>query len=73
MSEQQQFSNEDYQVFRVFLDQACGIVLGDNKQYLVANRMRRIMDDYNFTTLGALVARANQHAIPGLKEKSLMP
>lgn len=69
MSEQQQFSNEDYQVFRVFLDQACGIVLGDNKQYLVANRMRRIMDDYQFATLGALVTRINQHAIPGLKEK----
>jgi chemotaxis protein methyltransferase CheR len=69
MSEQQQFSNEDYQVFRVFLDQACGIVLGDNKQYLVANRMRRIMDEYKFSSLSALVATINQHRMPGLKEK----
>ncbi|HLT63523.1 MAG TPA: protein-glutamate O-methyltransferase CheR [Pseudohongiella sp.] len=65
----QQYSNEDYQVFRVFLDKACGIVLGDNKQYLVVNRMRRIMDEYRFSTLTALVSAINQHAIPGLKEK----
>lgn len=63
----QQFTTEDYQVFRVFLDQACGIVLGDNKQYLVANRMRRIMEEFHFTTLAALVSRVNQQ--PGLKEK----
>lgn len=65
----QQYSNEDYQVFRVFLDKACGIVLGDNKQYLVVNRMRRIMDEYRFSTLTALVSAINQHTIPGLKEK----
>lgn len=42
-------------------------MLGDNKQYLVANRMRRIMEEYDFRTLGALVNRVNQ--LPGLKEK----
>lgn len=67
--EEQQFTTEDYQVFRVFLDQACGIVLGDNKQYLVANRMRRIMEEHQFRSLGALVARASQGSLPGLKEK----
>lgn len=69
MSDFQQFSNEDYQAFRVFLDRACGIVLGDNKQYLVANRMRRIMDDNKLTSLSELVSRINQQSVPGLKEK----
>lgn len=69
MLDDQQFTTEDYQVFRVFLDQACGIVLGDNKQYLVANRMRRIMEDGRFKTLSELVTRATQGAMPGLKEK----
>jgi chemotaxis protein methyltransferase CheR len=65
----QQFTADDYQVFRVFLDQACGIVLGDNKQYLVANRMRRIMEDLQIKSLSALVERVNQQSPPGLKEK----
>lgn len=65
----QQFTAGDYQVFRVFLDQACGIVLGDNKQYLVANRMRRIMEDLQIKSLSALVERVNQQSPPGLKEK----
>lgn len=64
-----QFTLDDYQAFRVFLDQACGIVLGDNKQYLVANRMRRIMEDLQITSLTSLVARVNQQSTPGLKEK----
>jgi chemotaxis protein methyltransferase CheR len=63
----QQFTAEDYQVFRVFLDRACGIVLGDNKQYLVANRMREIMQQYQFTTLADLVSRVNQQS--DLKDK----
>lgn len=69
IEEPQQFTQDDYQVFRNFLGQACGIVLGDNKQYLVANRMRRIMEEYQFANLTALVNRINQHAVPGLKEK----
>jgi len=67
--DEQQFTQDDYKTFRTFLDQACGIVLGDNKQYLVANRMRRIMEDLQLTTLSSLVARVNQQSTPGLKEK----
>jgi chemotaxis protein methyltransferase CheR len=69
MLDEQQFTIDDYQVFRTFLDQACGIVLGDNKQYLVANRMRRIMEDLQIKSLSALVTRVNQESTPGLKEK----
>lgn len=65
----QTIADHDYQVFRTFLSQACGIVLGDNKQYLVANRMRRIMEEYQFQSLSALVTRINQHRETGLKEK----
>lgn len=69
MVEEQQFALEDYQVFRTFLSQACGIVLGDNKQYLVANRIRRILEEHQLTTLSALVSRINQRSVPGLREK----
>ncbi|ALO46659.1 CheR family methyltransferase [Pseudohongiella spirulinae] len=65
----QSIADSDYQAFRAFLSQACGIVLGDNKQYLVANRMRRIMEEYQFQSLAALVSSINQNRPHGLKEK----
>jgi chemotaxis protein methyltransferase CheR len=37
------------------LEEACGISLGDNKQYLVINRMRRLMDEHKITSFAELV------------------
>lgn len=63
------FSLADYQVFQSFLQDACGIVLGDNKQYLVANRVRRILESLNLHSLGELVAKVKQEPRSGLREK----
>ena len=49
--EKNHFALEDYRAFQRFLRDACGIVLGDNKQYLAANRLRRILDEQGVTTL----------------------
>lgn len=67
--DQQHFAPEDYQVFRNFLSQACGIVLGDGKQYLVINRIRRILDEHQLTSLGSLVALIQRGEVPQLKER----
>ena len=48
-------SSQDYEAFRKFLEEACGIVLGDNKHYLVVNRLGRLMADEGVETLGELV------------------
>ncbi len=64
-----QITQEDYQQFQGFLQEACGIVLGDNKQYLVANRMRRILDELQINSLGQLVQRIGQSPRGGLKER----
>jgi len=45
----------EFNQFRQFLEDACGISLGDNKQYLVSNRMRRLMDEHKIADFGALV------------------
>lgn len=66
-----QITQEDYQQFQVFLQEACGIVLGDNKQYLVANRMRRILDELQINSLGQLVQRIGQNPRGGLKGNGL--
>ncbi len=45
----------DFNQFREFLEDACGISLGENKQYLVSNRIRRILEDNRIDNLGELV------------------
>lgn len=45
----------EFDQFRQFLEDACGISLGDNKQYLVTNRIRRILEENNIGSFGELV------------------
>lgn len=49
------FSDADYEVFRRFLEQSCGILLGENKNYLIDSRLRRILADQKITVLADLV------------------
>ena len=49
--------NADFELFRVFLEKACGILLGSNKQYLVSSRLNKLMEQQGIKTLGELVQR----------------
>lgn len=46
---------EDYAAFRTFLQEVSGIVLGDNKQYLVTSRLTRLMQENSLESFGALM------------------
>lgn len=59
---------KDYDAFRKFLQDACGILLGDNKQYLVTSRLNKIMAQHGMTTLGELIKAITMHPRSGLKE-----
>src|SRR5690606_23696540 len=48
---------QHYEEFRAFLEKACGIVLGDNKQYLVSSRLSKLMLDHGIADLQELTAR----------------
>jgi chemotaxis protein methyltransferase CheR len=48
-------SKKDFESFREFLQRVCGILLGDNKEYLVASRLRSIMKQKELTSVGELV------------------
>lgn len=48
-------STEQYDIFRHFLEEACGIVLGENKHYLVTSRLNRLTKDFAFPTVSALL------------------
>ncbi len=61
-------NREHYEDFRAFLEKACGIVLGDNKQYLVTSRLATLLVDYQVSDLRDLVRRMQQPAQRGLRE-----
>lgn len=63
-----QVSSADYQQFREFLERACGILLGENKQYLVASRLNRIMAEYTIGSLSELITRMQKITERSLKE-----
>jgi chemotaxis protein methyltransferase CheR len=52
-----QLDDNEYVRFRDFLEQQCGIVLGDNKLYLVKSRLAPLMKRFEVDTLSALVLR----------------
>jgi len=52
-----QLDDKSYHQFREFLEQQCGIVLGENKQYLVKSRLAPLMAKFNVASLGDLVTR----------------
>ncbi len=48
-------AENEYTQFRLFLEQHSGIVLGDNKQYLVRSRLAPLMGKYNLPSLSEVV------------------
>lgn len=62
-------STQDYEAFREFLEEACGIVLGDNKHYLVVSRLTRLMAEEGVTALGELVAHVKDGRNRQLRER----
>ena len=52
-----QLDDKSYHQFRTFLEQQCGIVLGENKQYLVKSRLAPLMAKFNLSSLTELVNR----------------
>lgn len=62
-------SGRDYDIFREFLQESCGISLGPNKQYLVQTRIRRILAEHGIEGLGNLVQKLNQASNSRLREQ----
>lgn len=59
----------EYESFSRFLHDACGISLGANKQYLVATRMRRILQEHKIATLAELTRRAASEQERALRQQ----
>ena len=62
-------TREEYDAFKQFLESACGILLGDNKRYLVKkSRLRKIMEEEKIDTLGHLIDKLQASFRGNLRE-----
>ena len=62
-------SVDEYNAFRLFLEQASGIVLGDNKHYLVTSRLAGLMTSFSVTSFSNLMEQIKRDQ--KLKQKIL--
>lgn len=61
--------NLEFEQFRVFLEKASGIQLGENKQYLVISRLSKLMEQQGIKTLGELTSRIQSQPRGGLRDQ----
>lgn len=59
---------QEYDAFRRFLQEASGILLGDNKQYLVRSRLQRVLNDNHLDSVTALLEKLRRPGSSPLKE-----
>jgi chemotaxis protein methyltransferase CheR len=64
-----QISPQDYDDFRRYLEEASGIVLGNNKHYLVTSRLSRLMREFEIDDFGSLMARLKRERHAKLHER----
>lgn len=59
----------EYNTFRRYLEDACGIVLGENKHYLVTSRLKRVTEEFSFPTLSDMMTTLVKGNDRHLREK----
>ena len=62
-------SQSEFNTFRQFLEDKSGIVLGDNKQYLVTSRLKKLQDEHGIKSLTELMARIQAQPRGALQEQ----
>jgi len=66
---QLKLSDADYDAFRKILEDACGIVLGENKHYLVTSRLNRLSEELSYPSLSAMLDKLRQGGDVKLKQR----
>lgn len=65
----QLLSEEEYAAFRSFLEEASGILLGDNKHYLVSSRLKGLMAENNIASFGELLQALKRQSDSKLRHR----
>lgn len=64
-----QISPQEYDDFRHYLEEASGIVLGDNKHYLVTSRLNRLMREFEIEDFAHLMKQLKAGRTSKLREQ----
>jgi chemotaxis protein methyltransferase CheR len=59
----------EYQRFKVFLEKACGILLGDGKQYLIESRLTRLFREEKIASMAELLSLIESPSEGRLRDK----
>ena len=62
------FDEGEYAQFRQYLEKACGILLGDNKNYLIDSRLRKLMKEQGISSLTELVREIDRPGARNLRQ-----
>lgn len=62
-------NSSDFAKFSAFLQDSCGIVLSENKQYLVQSRLGKILQEHDCSCLSELVSKLSRPTASKLKEQ----
>ncbi len=66
---QLKLSDSDYDSFRKILEDACGIVLGENKHYLVTSRLNRLSEELSYSSLSDMLDKLRKGGDAALKAR----
>lgn len=68
-SDNSRFDEGEYAQFRLYLEKACGILLGDNKNYLIDSRLRKLMKEQGIQSLFELVREIERPGARNLRQE----
>jgi chemotaxis protein methyltransferase CheR len=60
---------DDYKKFKDFLENACGITLGDGKQYLIASRLTKLLQTEQMSSVSELLVAIQKGRPPYLRDQ----
>ncbi|MBW6452822.1 MAG: protein-glutamate O-methyltransferase CheR, partial [Methyloprofundus sp.] len=61
---------KEYSDFQHFLRRSCGIEIGENKQYLVKNRLASVLREFNLTSFSELLSHLDVNSVSSNRLKS---
>ena len=64
-----QINVNDYNQFKTYLEQSCGLMLGDNKHYLVSSRLTGLLEEFNSSSVGDLIQKIVSRPDAKLRER----
>jgi chemotaxis protein methyltransferase CheR len=68
MPDTNKITANEYQQFKSFLEETCGILLGEGKQYLIVSRLAKLLRDEQVGSIGELLMQISQFSQRRLRD-----